>query len=79
MKNKLNIQSERFHYCMTMEMVEWELFGIDKKPHGMASAFADYRYFKKRAKAFLRKIKNRLNEVVRNDETLRVLLAEGSA
>ena len=66
--------SDRFHYCLPMEGVEGEFFGIDKRPAGMASAFADPSYFKKRCKAFLKKLRHRIDEVVTNDETLRLLL-----
>jgi len=59
---------------MPMEMVEWELFGVNKKPTGMASAFSNHSYFKKRCKAFLNKIKKRINEVVTNNETLKLIL-----
>lgn len=68
------MQTERFHYCMQMEMVEWEFFGVNKRPSGMAAAFANPSYFKRRCKAFLKKIKRRVNEVVTNDETLRLSL-----
>jgi hypothetical protein len=67
-------QQERFHYCLPMETVEWELFGINKRPSGMAAAFANYGYLKERAKAYLTKIRKRVDEIVRTDETLRVIL-----
>jgi hypothetical protein len=65
---------ERFHSCLPMEVVEWELFGINKRPNGMAVAFINCNYLKKRAKAYLTKIRKRVDEIVRTDETLRILL-----
>jgi hypothetical protein len=68
------MRKDRFHYCLPMEVVEWEFFGVDKRPSGMASAFSNPAYFKKRCKSFLNKIRRRVNEVVTNDETLRLML-----
>lgn len=75
---RIEMQNDRFHYCLPMECVEWELYGFDKrtrdKRSGMASAFSNPKYLKKRCKAFLKKIRKRVDEVVTNDETLRLLL-----
>jgi len=68
------MQNDRFHYCLPMEVTEWEFYGLDKRPSGMASAFSNPAYLKKRCKSFLKKIRKRVNEVVTNDETLRLLL-----
>jgi len=67
------MHKDRFHYCLPMEVVEWEFFGL-KNHSGMASAFSNPAYLKKRCKAFLKKIRKRVDEVVTNDETLRLLL-----
>lgn len=40
----------------------------------MAAAFSNPAYLKKRCKAFLRKIRKRIDNVVTNDETLRLML-----
>lgn len=68
------MQKERFHYCLPMEFAEWEFFGQKKRPSGMASAFSDPAYLKERCKAFLKKIRKRIDDIVTNDETLRLLL-----
>jgi len=57
-----------------MEAVELEFFGVKKSSSGMASAFSNPSYLKKRCKAFLKKIRKRIDDVVINDETLRLLL-----
>jgi hypothetical protein len=57
-----------------MEAVEFEFFGLKKSSSGMASAFSNPSYLKKRCKAFLKKIRKRIDDVVTNDETLRLLL-----
>lgn len=59
-----------------MEIVEFEFFGVKKSSSGMASAFSNPLYLKKRCKAFLKKIRKRINNVVTNDETLRLLLID---
>jgi hypothetical protein len=68
------MQKDRFHYCLLMEAVEFEFFGLKKSSSGMASAFSNPSYLKKRCKAFLKKIRKRIDDVVTNDETLRLLL-----
>jgi len=57
-----------------MEAVEYEFFGIKNSSSGMASAFSNPSYLKKRCKTFLKKIKRRIENTVTNDETLRLLL-----
>ncbi len=71
---KTTKQEKRFRCCIPMETVEWELFGFNKRSQGMAIAFINYKYLKKRAKAYLTKIRKRVDEIVRTDETLRILL-----
>ena len=66
--------TDRFHYCLPMETVEWEFFGVKNCSSGMASAFSDPIYLRKRCKAFLKKIKKRVGETVTNDENLKLLL-----
>ncbi len=68
------MEKERFHYCLPMEVIEWEFFGQKKCSSGMASAFSNPVYLKKRCKAFLKKIRKRVDDIVTNDETLRLLL-----
>jgi len=68
------MQKERFHYCLFMEVVEHEFFGVKKGPSGMASAFSNPSYLKKRCKTFLKKIRKRVDDIVTSDETLRLLL-----
>lgn len=68
------MEKERFHYCLPMEVIEWEFFGQKKCSSGMASAFSNPAYLKKRCKAFLKKIRKRVDDIVTNDETLRLLL-----
>ncbi len=70
------MEKERFHYCLPMEVVEWEFFGQKKRSAGMASAFSDPAYLRKRCKAFLKKVRKRVNDVVTTDETLRLLLID---
>jgi len=57
-----------------MEFVEFEFFGVKKSSSETASAFSNPSYLKKRGKAFLKKIRKRIDDVVTNDETLRLLL-----
>lgn len=59
-----------------MEMVDFELYGIDNRPCGMASAFSDANYLKKRCRAFLDKIQKRIDAILTTDETLRSLLTD---
>ena len=68
------MQKNRFHYSLLMETVEYEFFGVKKSSSGMASAFSNPSYLKKRCKAFLKKIRKRIDNIVTNDETLRLLL-----
>jgi|GEM_PF-2757203 len=68
------MSKERFHYCMPMEVAEWEFYALEKRPSAMAGAFSNYSYFKKRSKSLIKKIKRRINNIVTNDETLRLLL-----
>ena len=72
-KNR-NIKSERFHYCPPMEMTEWEFFGVDRCPSGMASASLGYKYFRERLQSFIKKIEERIDEIVTNDEPLKQIL-----
>ncbi len=58
MENALKRKKERFHYCMPMEMSEWEFYGQKRSCHGIAGAFSDYKYFKKCARALLKKQTN---------------------
>ncbi len=68
------MHKDRFHYCLLMEVVEGEIFGVKKRPSGMASAFSNPAYLKKRCKAFLKKIRKRIDEIVTNDENLKMML-----
>ena len=68
------MQKDRFHYSLLMEAVQYEFFGVKNSSSGMASAFSNPPYLKKRCKAFLIKIKRRIENTVTNDETLRLLL-----
>jgi len=72
MKNK-KVKQERFHYSLPMEMVAWELYGIDKRP-GLAGAFQNCSFFKKECRKFLNKIRKRINQIVTNDELFRETL-----
>jgi len=69
-------QDNRFHYCPPMEIVEWEFSGHDSRPHGMASAFSNPTYFRRRCRAILKKARRRVNDVVTNDENLRLMLMQ---
>jgi len=69
MKNK-KIKQERFHYSLPLEMVAWELYGIDKRP-GLAATFQRCSFFKDNCRKFLKKIRKRINQIVSNDELLR--------
>lgn len=68
------MQKERFHYCLPLESVGWEIIGLEKYSPGMASAFQNPKYLKKECKVFLKKIRKRIDEIVTNDEMLRLLL-----
>ena len=57
-----------------MESVGWEFIGLKKYSSGMASAFQNPTYLKKECKTFLKKIRKRVDDIVTNDETLRLLL-----
>ena len=74
MSKNIKIQEERFHYCLPMEETEWEYYGIQNRHSGMASAFCNYKYFKKSCRALIKKIKRRINNTITNDEPLRGLL-----
>ncbi len=74
MENALKRKKERFHYCMPMEISEWEFYGQERNCHGIAEAFSDYKYFKKRARALLKKIDKRINDVVTHDEIFKLKL-----
>lgn len=69
-----NVIKKRFHDSVAMEVTDWEFFGEQKRPKGYASAFNNYKYFKKRCKAFIIKIRKRINDVVTNDIPLNGLL-----
>lgn len=68
------MQKERFHYCLPMETMGWEFKGLKKCSSGMASAFSNPTYLKKECRAFLKKIRKRIDDIITNDETLRLLL-----
>ena len=71
------INKKRFHYSQIMEFADWEFFGIQRRPHGFASAYGNYKVFKKRCREFINKIRKRINEIVTNDIYLReTLLAD---
>jgi hypothetical protein len=57
-----------------MEIVEGELYSLKSHRTRMASAFSNPEYLKKRCKSFLHKIRNRVDDIVTNDETLRLML-----
>lgn len=57
-----------------MEATDWEFFGEQNRPKGYSIAFNDYKNFKKRCRAFIKKIKMRINDVVTNDILLNELL-----
>jgi hypothetical protein len=63
-----------FHYSLPMEITEWEFYGMKKGSYGMASAFSDHRYFKKRSRLLLKKLQLRINEIVTNDEIFKLML-----
>lgn len=69
-----NIITKRFHDSFPMEVTDWEFFGEQNRPSGYSSAFNDYKYFKKRCRAFIIKIRKRVNDVVTNDIPLNELL-----
>jgi len=69
-----NILTKRFHDSFAMESTDWEFFGEQNRPSGYSSAFNDYKYFKKRCRAFIIKIRKRINDVVTNDIPLNELL-----
>lgn len=68
------MSKERFHYCMPMEMAEWEFYGKKRSYYGMAGAFRDHKFFKKRSRLLINKIRRRINNIVTNDEILRLRL-----
>lgn len=74
MKRSKIPDKERFHYCMPMEISEWEFYGIKSRAPGMATAYSDSSYFKKRSRALIKKIKKRINDIVTNDEIFRLML-----
>ncbi len=74
MKRNPSIKSKRFHYCMPMEIAEQEYFGVNKRPAGMASAYSNCSYFKKRSRILLNKIIKRIENIITGDETLRLML-----
>jgi hypothetical protein len=67
-------EPERFHYCFPMEAVTWEYWGHDKCSSGMATAYGQPRYFRKRSLAIARKIRKRVLDVASGDDALRALL-----
>jgi hypothetical protein len=69
-----NVIKKRFHDSVAMEVTDWEFFGEQKRPKGYASAFNGYKYFKKKCRAFIIKIRKRINDVVTNDIPLYELL-----
>lgn len=69
-------ESERFHYSTCMEMTDWEYFGFQRTPSGIAGAFAKPSYLKKRCLAFVKKIKKRINEVITGDEVFKEKLLD---
>ena len=69
-----NVIKKRFHDSFPMEVTDWEFFGEQNRPSGYSSAFNDYKYFKKRCRAFIIKIRKRVNDVVTNDIPLNELL-----
>lgn len=71
-----NVIKERFHDSFAMEATDWEFFGEQNRSSGYSSAFNDYKYFKKRCRAFIIKIRKRINDVVTNDIPLNESLLE---
>lgn len=69
-----NVITKRFHDSFAMETTDWEFFGEQNRPSGYSSAFNDYKYFKKRCRAFIKEIRKRINDVVTNDIPLNELL-----
>jgi len=69
-----NVIKKRFHDSFAMEATDWEFFGEQNRPKGYASAFNNYNNFKKRCRAFIIKIRKRINDVVSNDIPLNELL-----
>jgi len=68
------MNNRRFHYSQIMEFADWEFFGIQRRPHGFASAYGNYKVFKKRCREFINKIRKRVNEIVTNDIYLKETL-----
>lgn len=71
-----NVITKRFHDSFAMESTDWEFFGEQNRPSGYSSAFNDYKYFKKRCRAFIIKIRKRINDMVTNDIPLNESLLE---
>lgn len=69
-----NVIIKRFHDSSAMEETDWEFFGEQNRSSGYSSAFNDYKYFKKRCRAFIIKIRKRINDIVTNDIPLNELL-----
>jgi hypothetical protein len=69
-----NIITRRFHDSFWMEATDWEFFGEQNRPKGYSIAFNNYKNFKKRCIAFIKKIRKRINDVVTNDILLNELL-----
>ena len=66
--------TKRFHDSFAMEATDWEFFGIQNRPSGSSSGFNNYKYFKQRCRAFIAKIRKRINDVMTNDIPLIELL-----
>jgi hypothetical protein len=70
----MSTNAGRFHYSMDMELADWEFSEIRRRPSGMAGAFTDPKYFRKRVRAIINKIRKRVQEIAGDDEMLRDLL-----
>jgi hypothetical protein len=76
MKNPNKVQTDRFHYSILMEAVTHEFFGVHKKPSGMAISFGSAKHVKVAYLSMVRKIENRVRNVITTDEPLQRLLLE---
>lgn len=68
---KQNKKLKQYRYSLPMEMVGWELYGMQSREHGLASAYSDPAFFRKQSLKFVNKIRKRINNIVTNDELFR--------
>lgn len=67
---KKTVQPDRFHYSLELESMDWFFHG-ERKSHGMASAFSNYAYMKRRLLSVTKKIHKRILNIATTDEDLK--------